>query len=281
MVKLIDVKKNYEGFALNCSMEIKSGTITGLIGKNGAGKSTIFKAMLGLIEVDGGEVKTLGKNASKLKSKDKQEIGVAFADSGFSNYLTVKQICKILNPMYEKFDAAEFMKECARFDIPTSKKIKEFSTGMKAKLKVLVALSHHAKLLILDEPTVGLDVVAREQILQMIREYMEKNEEAAVVISSHISSDIETLCDEIYLIVEGKIALHEDTDVLLSDYGLLKVSEEVYKTLDKQYIIAEKKEGFGYSCLTDQARFYRENYPGIVLESGKIDDLILLMNGGK
>ena len=148
---------------------------------------------------------------------------------------------------------------------------------MKAKLKVLVALSHKAELLILDEPTVGLDVVARDEVLTMLREYMEKNENSAILISSHISSDLENLCDDLYMIHNGKIILHEDTDVLLADYAVLKVSEDAYGKIERQYILKTKNEPYGYSCLTNQKQFYLENYPNIAVENGRIDDLIVMM----
>lgn len=166
-------------------------------------------------------------------------------------------------------------------ELPLSKKIKEFSTGMRAKLKVLIALDHEAELLILDEPTVGLDVVAREEVLAMIREYMTAHEQAGVLISSHIATDLESLCDDLYLIRDGKIILHEDTDVLLSEYALLKVPAEKYETLDKQYILRSKRESYGYACLTDKKQYYRENEPELVMENGSIDELILMMNGGR
>ena len=158
--------------------------------------------------------------------------------------------------------------------------ILEFSTGMKAKLKVLVAISHNAKLLILDEPTAGLDVIARDELLEMLREFLEKDEERSILISSHISSDLESLCDDLYMIHDGKIILHEDTDVLLSDYALLKVDAEQYSKLDKQFILRSKKETYGYSCLTNQKQYYMENYPKIAIEKGTIDEVITMMIRG-
>ena len=152
---------------------------------------------------------------------------------------------------------------------------------MKAKLKVLVAISHHAKLLILDEPTAGLDVIARDELLELLREFMEKEEDRAILISSHISSDLETLCDDLYMIHDGKIILHEDTDVLLGDYALLKLDDTQYHTLDKQYLLRSKKESFGYSCLTDQKQYYIENYPNITIEKGTIDAVITMMIRGE
>jgi len=151
---------------------------------------------------------------------------------------------------------------------------------MKRKFQVLTAISHDSRLLILDEPTSGLDVVARDEILELLRDYME-HEERSVLISSHISADLEGFCDDLYMIDEGKIILHEETDILLSNYALLKVTEKQYETLDKEYILRFKEENFGYSCLTDQKQFYLENYPEIAIEKGSIDELILMMVRGR
>ena len=129
----------------------------------------------------------------------------------------------------------------------------------------------------MDEPTVGLDIVARDEVLTMLREYMEKNENSAILISSHISSDLENLCDDLYMIHNGKIILHEDTDVLLADYAVLKVSEDAYGKIERQFILKTKNEPYGYSCLTNQRQFYLENYPNIAVENGRIDDLIVMM----
>lgn len=132
----------------------------------------------------------------------------------------------------------------------------------------------------MDEPTAGLDVMARNEMLDMLRDYMEEDEERSILVSSHISTDLETLCDNIYMINEGNIILHEETDRLLSNYAILKVDEEQSKTLDPQYIIKMKKESYGYACLTDQKQFYLENYPKIVVEKGTIDQIITLMIQG-
>lgn len=278
MLKLKNIKKSYNQFTLDCSLEVKRGCITGLIGQNGAGKSTIFKSILGLIKVDNGEVEIFGK--TEQDANDKQKLGVVLADSGFSGYLTITDIIPILDNLYIKFEKEDFIEKCKKMNLPTNKQIKDFSTGMKAKLKLLVALTHHAELLILDEPTSGLDVLARDEILDMLREYMEENENRAILISSHISSDLEGLCDDFYMIHDGRIVIHEDTDVLLSDYALLKISDEQFDLLDKQYILKVKKEPFGYRCLTNQKQYYRENYQDIVIENGNIDEFILMMVRG-
>lgn len=279
MLKIKNLKKNYGDFSLNCSMEVKPGRITGLVGRNGAGKSTTFKAVLGLIHADEGSVELFGRELKQITPGDKQKLGVVLSDSGFSNYFTVKDITCILKHMYQDYDQDWFLQQCRRFQLPENKKIKEFSGGMKAKLKLLVAMCHKAELLILDEPTVGLDVVARDELLDMLRDYMELREDNSILISSHISTDLEHLCDDFYMIHQGEIILREETDVLLSDYAVLKVEESVFHTLDKQYIVKYKKESYGYSCLTNQRQFYLENYPGIALEKGSIDDLVYMMEG--
>lgn len=280
MLKIEHLKKHYDNFYLDCSLELMSGCVTGLIGQNGAGKSTTFKAILGLISTDGGNITILGKDRKDFTAKDKEELGVVLSDSGFSGYLKIKDIIPILQNMYSKFDKSLFIEQVQKFQLPMNKQIKEFSTGMKAKLKVLVAISHNAKLLILDEPTAGLDVIARDELLEMLREFLEKDEERSILISSHISSDLESLCDDLYMIHDGKIILHEDTDVLLSDYALLKVDAEQYSKLDKQFILRSKKETYGYSCLTNQKQYYMENYPKIAIEKGTIDEVITMMIRG-
>ena len=142
-------------------------------------------------------------------------------------------------------------------------------------------MSHRASFLMLDEPTQGLDVMARDELLGMLRSYMEEDPERSILISSHISSDLENLCDDFYMIHEGEVILHEETDVLLSEYALLKVDKDSFGGLDKSYLLKYKEEPYGYSCLTNQRQYYQENYPGVVVEKGNIDDLILMMIGGR
>ena len=280
MVIADNLVKNYGDFRLDLSLQIKDGAVTGIVGKNGAGKTTFIKALLGLIRPDGGRITINGKDVSALTGKDKASIGAALSESGFSAYLKVKDVVCILKKMYPSFDEDYFRKNCRDQGLSEDKRISEFSTGMKAKLRVLAAISHRASLLVMDEPTAGLDVQARNDILDLLRQYLLENENCSVLITSHISSDLESLCDDIYLIHDGKIILHEDTDVLLDSYAILKVSGENYEKLDQSHILSSRKDPFGYVCFTDQKQFYAENYPGIVIENGSIDDLILMMTGG-
>jgi ABC-2 type transport system ATP-binding protein len=276
MIRLDNVVKQYDKFRLDCSLQVPEGQVTGLIGRNGAGKSTAFKTMLGLIEIEGGTVEVFGKAVKNLTAKDREQIGVVLADSGFSGYLRIKDLMPVLDTLYTDFSREQFMAGCERMELPINKKIREFSTGMKRKLQILAALSHNARLLILDEPTAGLDVVARDELLNLLREYME-TEGRSILISSHISSDLEGICDDVYLIENGRMLLHEDTDVLLNEYGLLKVTFEQFAMLDQRYLLRKKKESFGYSCLTNKRQFYQDNFPSVVIERGDIDKVILML----
>lgn len=281
MVKIQNLIKNYKEFHLECSMEVLPGRVIGLVGQNGAGKSTLFKSILGLISTDGGSIEIMGKDSHDFCGQDKQKLGVVMADSGFSEWFKIKDIIPILNSFYDSFDQEKFLELCQRFQLPLNKQIKEFSTGMKAKLKLIVATTHDAGLLILDEPTAGLDVIARSECFEILREFMERREDNSILISSHISADLEGLCDELYMIHQGQIIFHEDTDMLLGEYGILKVDKEQYRKLDRSYILKEKEETYGYKCLTDKRKFYLENYPEIAIEKGNIDELIVMMILGK
>ena len=280
MIIMQNVRKKYGDFEFDMSMEIPEGRITGLVGKNGAGKSTAIKLMLGLTKPDSGNISVLGSDGKELTPAVKQKIGVSLAESGFSSQLSIEDMKHILSKMYREFDRQLFTKQCEKMKLPEKKKMKDFSTGMKAKLKVLTALTHNADLLILDEPTAGLDVEARNEILDLLREYVTYNEKSSILITSHIATDLESLCDDIYLIHDGKMIIHEDTDVILEQYGVLKVSEEQYGKLDQKAILKSRRESYGYACFTSDRKFYQENYPGIVVEKGGIDELILMMTGG-
>lgn len=280
MITMQNVRKTYGNFIFEMSMELPEGQILGLVGKNGAGKSTAIKLILGLCRADEGSIRVFGHESKELPETLRQEIGVSLAESGFSGELTVNDVKHILKKMYHSFDENYFIKQSENLKLPMNKKIKEFSTGMKAKLRVLAAMTHRAKLLIMDEPTAGLDVEARNEILDMLRAYIAEDESRSILITSHISTDLESLCDELYLIHDGKLILHEATDAILEQYGILKVSEEQYRTLDQSSILKVQKENYGYACFTDDKKFYQENYPQIAVENGGIDELILMMTGG-
>lgn len=281
MLNISGLKKEYGDFRLDCTMEVKKGRVTGLVGENGAGKSTTFRAVLGLIGYGEGKISLMGKDVRQMESKEKEKIGVVLADSGFGGYMKISDVISVMRSMYPQFEEEKFRSLCKKLGIPEKKMLKDFSTGMKAKLKCIAAITHKAEFLVLDEPTAGLDVMAREQLMDLLREYMEEEEDRSILISSHISSDLEGICDDIYMIHDGKIILHEETDVLISDYGLLKMTEEQFEKTEKKYVLSVRDTFGGKECLTDQKQFYRENYPEITVENCGIDKVILLMIGGK
>lgn len=280
MITLDHLQKSYAGFQLDCTLEVRPGYVTGLIGRNGAGKSTTFKAILGLTRPDSGSGTVLGKPISELTAADRQQIGVVLADACFSGHLTITDIVPVLAALFEHFDKDTFLRRVRDMGLPLKKKINQFSTGMTAKLKVLIATSHDAKLLILDEPTAGLDPLARDDLLDELRAFMEEDESHSILISSHISSDLENLCDDLYILHDGHIIFHEDTDVLLSDYAVLKTTPEQFVALDKTHIQRVKKENYGYACLTNQKQYYHDNSPDVAIEHSGIDDVFALMIRG-
>ena len=215
MLKLTNVKKHYQQFTLDCSLEVKSGKITGLIGQNGAGKSTTFKAILNLIQKDSGVIELFGKDVQKLDMKDKEKIGVVLSDSGFSGYLTIGDIVPVLSNLYKKFNKVKFLERCQQFGLPKDKKIKEFSTGMQAKLKVLVALSHDAQFLILDEPTAGLDPQGAKEMLNLFQKINQQGK--TVILVSHDMNQVLEYCDDVVVMNKGRVEKHVTVDELFRE----------------------------------------------------------------
>ena len=281
MIVMENVVVDYTKFKLNCSLQVNKGMITGLVGENGAGKTTAFKALLGLIPVDSGTAKIDGISVDQLTSENKEKIGTVLSDSFFSPAFTIKDINRLLKNFYQEYDESYFLTKCQEFNLPLNQKIKEFSTGMQGKLKTLTALSHKAQILILDEPTSGLDVSARYEILDILQEYLDKYPESCVLISSHISTDLERICDDIYYLKQGKVLLYEDTDVLLDTYGILKVEETMTDKIDQSFLLYRKRTTYGYDYLTNQMSFYKENYPNLIIEKPSIDQILLMVMGGE
>ena len=184
------------------SLRVDEGEIVSILGANGAGKTTTFKALLGLISIDGGSIQIFDKNLQEFQVQDKQKLGVVLSDSGFSGYLTVDDIIPVLTHLYNSFDRSFFLQHLQKFGLPRSKKIREFPTGMKAKLKVLAAISHNPRLLILDEPMTGLDPNQLEEIRHLIKETGKKK---TVLLSTHIMQEVEAICDRVIIINQGKI----------------------------------------------------------------------------
>ena len=285
--------KHYEGFKLdNICFEIPKGSIVGFVGENGAGKSTTIKAILGLIPVDGGEVELLGHQMKPDRYEEawKEEIGVVFDECNFPLSLRVKSIGIIMKSIYKTWDNRKFEDYLTRFALPSEKKIKELSKGMKMKLSIAVALSHGSKLLILDEATGGLDPVVRNEILDIFREFIE-DAEHTVFLSSHITSDIEKIADYVMLIHKGKLIFKENKDELLYQYGIVRCTQEQARLIPEDIILGKEEGRFETSVLVrDKELLIEENFVKAaeeieditpVIEKAGIEDILLYIVKGR
>ena len=258
-IEIKNVSKKYPGFALkNINFCVPEGTIVGLIGENGAGKTTTIKALLNIIS-SSGDIQVLGKNIRRHEKEIKQDIGVVLDNSFLSEYLTTKKLNTIMKDFYNNWDEKKYMYYIKEFQLPENQLIKEFSSGMKMKLKIAIAISHHPKLLILDEPTSGLDPIVRNEILEIFRKYIEEDETRAILISSHITSDLEHISDYIVLIDKGEIKLDKATTELLENYGIVKCSKEDFEKIKIEDYISYRAGKYQYEVLVaDKYEFRRE-----------------------
>ena len=284
MKNTIDVKnvsKTYPGFQLdNISFTIPEGMIVGLIGENGAGKTTTLKAILNMIEVDG-DIKVFGKDIKKNEKEIKEELGVVLDDSFLSEYLTAKQINKVIKQFYKTWDEDKYFEYLKEFQLPEDKLVKEFSSGMKMKLKIATALSHHPNALILDEPTSGLDPIIRNEILDIFRKYILEQENRSVLLSSHITTDLEQIADYIIFIHQGKIIFNLPTTDLLENYGIVKCNEQEFQGLEKKDYISYRKDKYSYQVLVSDKKSVKKKYKFAVIDKPSIEDIMLLYVKGE
>lgn len=250
ILKIKCLSKSLNDFYLGpLDLNIKRGSIVGYIGENGAGKSTTIKLILGDMKKDSGEIYIFGKKIEDLTEDEKKKIAFVFEDFFFPQELNIKEVEKFHSMYYGNFWEKEtFDRLLKRFKLPEKKKISTFSRGMKMKLSLILALSHKAELLILDEATSGLDPVARDDILDILLEFIQ-DENKSIMISSHILSDLEKIADEIAFLHRGKLIFVENKDKLKEDYGLVSLSKEEFESLDKNSIIAVRDHKFGKECL--------------------------------
>lgn len=284
MKNTIDVKnvsKTYPGFQLdNISFTILEGMIVGLIGENGAGKTTTLKAILNMIEVDG-DIKVFGKDIKKNEKEIKEELGVVLDDSFLSEYLTAKQTNKVMKQFYKTWDEDKYFEYLKEFQLPEDKLVKEFSSGMKMKLKIATALSHHPNALILDEPTSGLDPIIRNEILDIFRKYILEQENRSVLLSSHITTDLEQIADYIIFIHQGKIIFNLPTTGLLENYGIVKCNEQEFQGLEKKDYISYRKDKYSYQVLVSDKKSVKKKYKFAVIDKPSIEDIMLLYVKGE
>lgn len=280
-LEIHELTKKYEDFTLDhISFQVPSSSIVGLIGENGAGKTSTINAVLGLIKKDSGEIEILGENADNLSSPVKEEIGVVFDGSNFSEELTPVKLNKVLRDVYSSWDQALFRKLLEQMEVPLSKKIKTFSKGMKMKLSIAVALAHHPRLLILDEATSGLDPVMRDDILDMFLDFVQ-DEEHSILVSSHITSDLEKVADYIVFIHKGKIIFAKSKDELLENYGIIKCGREQFEALDKEDQIIYRRLDYEWQVLTADRNRAQKKYPKALVIPATIDEIMLLYVKGE
>ena len=266
-IELNGLEKHYPGFDLKIDLTLPRGCILGLVGENGAGKSTTIRVLLGMTKPDGGSLRVLGKELA-----DKEEIGVVLDEPAFPECLSPRQLGKVMAGIFRSWDQAAYEKLLQKLSLPTDKKFKDFSRGMKMKLSIAVALSHRPRLLVLDEPTSGLDPVVRDEVVELFADFT-RDEEHSVLISSHIVSDLEKICDYVAFLHKGRLLLCEEKDALREEYALAQLSRADFEALDPAAIIGSRRSPYGISAI-----IRREAAPSwLALEPVSIEDLFILM----
>ena len=266
------LEKRYPGFELKLDLELPQGCILGLIGENGAGKSTTIKAILGMLRPDAGSISVLGQDNSRNFAPVREDVGVVLDEAGYPACLSAAQLGKVMAGIYKNWDAQAFEGYLRKLSVPADKSYSGLSRGTKMKLAIAVALSHHPKLLVLDEPTSGLDPLVRDEVVELFSDFT-RDEGHSVLISSHIVSDLEKLCDYIAFLHKGRLLLYEEKDALQEEYGLVQLSKTDFKALDGDAVIGHRATPYGVSAIVR-----REAIPaGLAVEPVSIEDLFVLM----
>ena len=279
-IELSHINKSFGDFAIrDLNLAVPSGTICGLVGENGAGKSTTIRLLMGALLPDSGTASVLGTDVSSPEFREvKEDVGVVLDEAYFPESLNAVQVGKIMAATYRRWDQKLYDGYLKRFDLPPSKQFKDFSRGMRMKLAIAVALSHHPKLLVLDEATAGLDPIVRDEVLDIFNEFT-REEDHSILISSHILSDLEKLCDYIAFIHQGNLLFCEEKDRLLEEYGIFTDSAEQLECLLPEAIVAREPNGYGGV----RALIRRDLAPaGFQLEKPSVEDIVLfLVKGAK
>ena len=275
ILQVENLTKHYPDFTLDhVSFSVPKGTIVGLIGENGAGKSTTINAILDLIHKDDGTVTFWGQELSSAK-QFKEDIGVVFDGINFYETLTPAKVGEIARAAYSQWDNHLYQDYLKRFQLPVDKEIKQMSKGMKVKLCIAVALSHKPKLLILDEATSGLDPVMRDDILDVFLEFVQ-DENHSIMMSSHITTDLEKVADHITFIHQGKVVFSKKKDDLRYHYGIIRCGAAIFDQIDKQEILAYRKEDYQWNVLVADKEKAKKKYKNAVVDDATIDDILLL-----
>lgn len=274
------MKKYGDKFQLGpVSLSIPSGIIVGIIGSNGAGKTTLLKSILNLLKVEG-EIKIFGKEHDKEENLIKKDIGVVLDNMFFPEILTPNDIIKIMSSIYENWDTPQFMKYLQDFHLPLHKPIKDLSKGTRKKLEIVTALAHHPKLLILDEPTSGLDPVVRNEVVDLFLDFIQ-DEEHTILLSTHITSDLEHIADSIVFIEDGQIIFHKTRDEVMEGYSILRCDAKQFKTLPKDNLVRYKKNKYGYDVLISSQNIKKFPYKDCVIDKVTLEELMVLWTKGE
>lgn len=281
VIEIKKLSKYYPAFRLeDVSITVPGGTIMGLIGENGAGKSTTIKCLLNLVRRDKGEVTLLGRDALKEERTVKEDIGVVLDESMFHDTLTVENVDRIMARLFRKWDKNLFQDYVKKFDLPKNLFLKEFSRGMKMKLSIAAALAHHPKLLILDEATSGLDPVVRDEILDEFLTFIQ-DESRGILISSHITSDLEKAADYVTYLHTGQVVLQGAKDELLERYGKLACGKAELARIDRALLAGVRESQFGCEALVRDRRAFRHAHPDLPVDPVSLEEIMVFMVRGK
>lgn len=275
VIELKGVSKDYGDFKLDdVSFAVPEGSVCGFIGQNGAGKTTTIQIILDAIGRDDGEVYVFGKSVDKDSAALRENIGVVFDEMGFHDFLNAKQINTIMKNVYQNWDQEKYFEYLKLFSLPVKKACGSFSRGMRMKLQIATALSHGAKLLIMDEPTSGLDPIVRNEMLQIFREFVVE-EDHTILLSSHITGDLEKLADEVVFIDGGKIVLKGNKDEMLEKHGILRCKKDELKNVNEAFIVSAEISGVGAEVLVNDRKAAEKLYPEMIIEPAGLEEIMI------
>lgn len=275
VIELKGVTKDYGDFKLdNINFAVPEGSVCGFIGQNGAGKTTTIRLILDAINRDGGEIYLFGKSIDKDSASLREDIGVVFDEMGLHDFLTARQINTIMRNVYKNWNEEKYFEYLKRFSLPTKKACGSFSRGMRMKLQIAAALSHEAKLLIMDEPTSGLDPIVRNEMLQIFREYVIE-EDHTILLSSHITGDLEKLADEVVFIDGGKIVLQGNKDEILEKHGILRCKKDELGAISESLAVSAEISSLGAEVLVNDRKTAEKLYTQMVIEPAGLDEIMI------
>ena len=274
-IEISGLTKKYDGFTLdNVSFSVPKGSIMGFIGQNGAGKTTTIRILLNITKSDSGTVKMLGLDHIRNEYEIKGQIAAVFDEIPFHDIFNANQVNKMFKGLYANWDEQKYFEYLDRFGLPRKKKIAKFSKGMKMKLQIATALSHGAKLLIMDEATTGLDPVVRNEILDIFREYLQ-DEENSILMSSHITSDLDKIADCVTFIDKGRILLTGYKDEILEHHGVIKCTKEDFSNIAAEDYISARLSDFGAEVMVADRESAKRKYSGVLIEKTDLEEIML------